>query len=1146
LRSTHSATEQMEARSIYQEILEKIRRLRRKENKERFLTASLFFFLTLLGILLAALGLEAIFHLGVGGRTFLFWIVVFVLALDLTGFVVLPLARLLGFLKSSSDEVMAKKAGGHFPHIKDRVLNLLQLHREKEEGRTLYSVGLIDAAFEDLRSDIAALDFSEAITYTRPKKIGTAALFAGCGAALLFLVFRAPISDAAHRLTHFREEFVVPPAVRFTVQPGNAEVVRGEDVELNIAVEGSPLGNISLLTRQEGEINFARISLKKNREGNFSYEVAGIKQSMDYYAEASGVESEKYTIKVIDRPLVKNLRLRLTYPSYTNIPTKDLDDNVGDVTALLGTTIDVDVRSNKEAARASIIFNDGTEVPMKIAGLSASTRLALSKDRSYHIRLADEKGVENSNPIEYQLKAVRDEDPTVNIVSPGRDMDLTDDRRLPLLLRLHDDFGFTRLRLGYKLVHSRYEQPAEEYSFLNVPFEKLRSTSSAAAADIDVPYLWELKSLNLATEDVVSYFAEVYDNDAVSGPKVGRSQTYTIRVPSLDEIFADVEKSHNETAGELKESAETAKELRKQLDEVNQDLKKSRDQLNWEKQKKSEELLKKYDQLQKNIQETNRKLDEVIQQMEKNRLVSPETIEKYLELQKLIEQINSPELQEAMKKLQEALRNLDPEQMREALQKFTFSEEQFRQSLERTLSLLKRIQIEQKLQEALKRTAELLQKQQELKSQTQQTSPSDREKRQELSRKQNDARKDLDALDKALSELEKRMQEFPEEMPLEELNQAREDLAKQQVGQKMEQSSQELQSGEMQSAETKQQEVASSLEQLLKQLQQTQQAMYQKQQQQITRDLKKMMQNLLELSKEQESLKNESKELEPNSQQFREKAQEQMGVANELSNLIESMMKMSQRTFAVTREMGKSMGKALSEMNEAMNGIESRNGLAAAQHQGLAMGALNEAAAEVMNSLQMMMQGGSGGLQSLLMQLQRMAGQQQGINTGTMNLGEMGSMTSEQQAEMSRLAAEQAAVQKSLEQLSEEARQSAERERILGDLGKIGEDMKEVVRDLEQRNVNPNTIKRQERILSRLLDASRSMRERDFEKRRKAEPGKDVVRKGPQELDLATQEGKNRLMQDLLKAMEEGYAKDYEELIRKYFEALQKQQVSKQ
>jgi hypothetical protein len=73
-----------------------------------------------------------------------------------------------------------------------------------------------------------------------------------------------------------------------------------------------------------------------------------------------------------------------------------------------------------------------------------------------------------------------------------------------------------------------------------------------------------------------------------------------------------------------------------------------------------------------------------------------------------------------------------------------------------------------------------------------------------------------------------------------------------------------------------------------------------------------------------------------------------------------------------------------------------------------------------------------------------------------------------------------------------------------------------------------------------MLDAQRSMRERDYEKRRKSESGTDIARQSPGALDLTTQEGRSKLQQDLLRALEEGYSKDYEELIRKYFEALQK------
>ena len=43
--------------------------------------------------------------------------------------------------------------------------------------------------------------------------------------------------------------------------------------------------------------------------------------------------------------------------------------------------------------------------------------------------------------------------------------------------------------------------------------------------------------------------------------------------------------------------------------------------------------------------------------------------------------------------MQEAMQNVSPEQMREAMQQAQFNEEQFRQSIERTMNLLKRIQI---------------------------------------------------------------------------------------------------------------------------------------------------------------------------------------------------------------------------------------------------------------------------------------------------------------------------------------------------------------------------------------------------------------------------------------------------------------------
>jgi len=155
-------------------------------------------------------------------------------------------------------------------------------------------------------------------------------------------------------------------------------------------------------------------------------------------------------------------------------------------------------------------------------------------------------------------------------------------------------------------------------------------------------------------------------------------------------------------------------------------------------------------------------------------------------------------------------------------------------------------------------------------------------------------------------------------------------------------------------------------------------------------------------------------------------------------------------------------------------------------------------------------------------------------------MGERGKMTPEEQARMGRIAGEQGKAQKTLEELAREQKQNPQTDRkTLGDLEKIAQEMKEVVTDMKSSNINENTLKRQERILSRLLDATKSIHDRDYEKTRESKTGKEFSRQSPGEIDLKSQEGRTKAMQDLLRSIQEGYTKDYEELIRKYFETLQ-------
>jgi len=175
-----------------------------------------------------------------------------------------------------------------------------------------------------------------------------------------------------------------------------------------------------------------------------------------------------------------------------------------------------------------------------------------------------------------------------------------------------------------------------------------------------------------------------------------------------------------------------------------------------------------------------------------------------------------------------------------------------------------------------------------------------------------------------------------------------------------------------------------------------------------------------------------------------------------------------------------------------------------------------------------------------MQKLQDMAAQQQAINQAMQGMENSGSMSPEQQAQAERLSQQQGNAKKTMDELAKEQKEfSGGKRKPLGNLEKIAQEMEEVVRDIKSGQITPETRKKQERILSRLLDATKSITERDFEKKREARSGEDIFRQSPNALDMSTQEGKSRGLQEFLRSIQKGYTKDYELLIKQYFEGIQ-------
>ena len=93
-----------------------------------------------------------------------------------------------------------------------------------------------------------------------------------------------------------------------------------------------------------------------------------------------------------------------------------------------------------------------------------------------------------------------------------------------------------------------------------------------------------------------------------------------------------------------------------------------------------------------------------------------------------------------------------------------------------------------------------------------------------------------------------------------------------------------------------------------------------------------------------------------------------------------------------------------------------------------------------------------------------------------------------------------------------------------------------VVEALERGNVDEDLVNQEQRILSRLLDAERSVHTRDYEKKRESVSAEDVFSKSlgrrPDSADAQT------LRDEIQRAMQLKAPGEFEDLIRMYFRAL--------
>ena len=1120
-------------------LVNRLKLLRRSYIKNKTIQGILILLSFALGLGFVGLWLNSVFVFPVAARIVYLGMAGLLLVISFSYFCLRPI-----FHPPSLEDV-ALKVEEKFPELENRLIAALQLSKKLKRNPEGYSTDMIMAVINQADSTSAGLNLKEIVNKTPIRKISRVATGLAVFSLIFALIFPGAFKNSLHIFSHPLTEFVSPQKFFFVISPGSKEVVKYSDVKIKINVEGEKPKNVNFFWRNEGSgWNREKLSQKTHRsdlkiqeitkvEPDFTYKFKEVKRSFEYYAEAKGVESEHYKITVVDKPRVVGLKLTFNYPRYTQLKTQVVDENDGNITAIAGTKVKIEARANKELKKGEIVFFDSTRKQTKIKGNVASGEIVVKQDGSYFIELWDKSGNKSQDPIEYKITKINDEFPFVEILQPGHDQDLTESMRVGLLFSISDDYGFSSLKLAYQII-SEGNESDERTLDVDIPGKN--------QIEMNVEYLWNLSPLYLLPGDLVRYRAVIYDNDSFSGPKKAESKSYYLRLPSLDEIIAEVEREQEGQIIDLETVLRGQRELKKKIEDLSQEMNRYTGlDMDWQKRQQLEDALDKQQKLAKDLKDLAQRMDENIQKIEENKLAAQEMVEKMMEIKKLMEDVMTPEMKEALRQLEEALKNMDPDQLKEAMKKMKISSEEMLKKLDRTISLLKRLQAEQKLSNLIKMAERMAEKQNQL-NQNMDASP-----KEDLPQLAPDEKK----LKEEFSEFEKRLKEFTDLanelslLPEEQLKELSDMPEKSGVKEDMDQAISQLSSSDKAGSLKSGKSCSKKLQQMADKLKTTQEDMLTGQKEEIVKAIRKSLHDVFSLSDDQEQLFDQVNQIGERDMALRDLAHDQQNLKAANTRISEDLGALSHLTIYVGPDVLRFVALSLASMEEAIKKLDERKKEIAVDEQRETIYDLNVTARKLMQAMSNAKKSCSGsGMEQAFKKMKGMCDKQGGINEQTQKLGQCGGQGMElslsQQAALQRLAAEQGAVRKALSELESEF---GNRSEILGRLGELGDEMKKVVGDFERLRIDQSTIDRQKKILSRLLDAEKSLRERDYSRQRRAEKGEDVFRPSPKQLPPEATQKEVSAKDKLFRFMQEAYPKEYEQLIKEYFKALSEERM---
>jgi soluble cytochrome b562 len=429
---------------------------------------------------------------------------------------------LFRFLRRLSQERAALYIEQKQPKLRNNLINSLQLYPQVSEAKNTpgFSASMVMALLRTTRNQVATLKIDELIDGRRLRAGLRLFIMLLMPVTAMLLFNPAWVGGTISMLTRPLDH-LPPTQTTIALEPKGLRVVRGAPVTIQAVAAGAIPAALELVTwagtNERGElIGAEKIPMENLGAGKFSAKIPRLEKSLRYRAVTGPFASATYAAEAVDAPEIANVQLVLYPPAYTALGSVSVPE--GNIEGLKGSTLHLEAVTTKDVVKADIVMDDGKKIPLKIDGRKLQANLVLFQSQSYRILVEDAHGFRNS-PITYELKVKPDGFPTVELLQPTTDLEINGDETLTLEYGARDDFGIAEVSLVVK-VGGREDKIS------------LQKTDGKRLIVRD-QYKWDLGRLALRDGDEAIFFLQVYDNDTISGPKIGTSNSLRLKLKNL-------------------------------------------------------------------------------------------------------------------------------------------------------------------------------------------------------------------------------------------------------------------------------------------------------------------------------------------------------------------------------------------------------------------------------------------------------------------------------------------------------------------------------------------------------------------------------------------------------------------------------------